>query len=49
LGKVTDKNTKTTEKTKVVFHMAQCCVRRGNMAESSRKRQHKVTLNVGKG
>jgi len=29
--------------------MAQCYARRGNMAESSRKRQHTVTLNVGKG
>jgi len=29
--------------------MAQCCARKGNMAESSTKRQNKVTLNVGKG
>jgi len=29
--------------------MAQCCARKGNMAESSRKRQHKVTLNAAKG
>jgi len=29
--------------------MAQCCAIKGNMAESSRKRKTKVTLNVGKG
>jgi len=29
--------------------MAQCYAIKGNMAESSTKRQQKVTLNVGKG
>jgi len=37
------------KKTKAIFHMAQCCAIKGNMAESSTKRQEKVTLNVGKG
>jgi len=29
--------------------MAQCCARKGNMAESSRKRKPTTTLNVAKG